>query len=67
MRRGSALRSGASLHQEDYVDVCLDTFKECDAQALFEADSDPEQEWLESNHKARAITAALVFDPEEAS
>ena len=30
------------------------------------ADSDPEQEWLESNHKARALTRALGFDPEEA-
>ncbi|MCP3982642.1 MAG: anthranilate synthase component I family protein [bacterium] len=30
------------------------------------ADSDPEAEWRESNHKARAWTAALGFDPEEA-
>jgi para-aminobenzoate synthetase component 1 len=30
------------------------------------ADSDPEQEWLESNHKARALTRALGFEPEEA-
>ncbi len=31
------------------------------------ADSDPEEEWHESNHKARALTNALGFDPEEAS
>ena len=31
------------------------------------ADSEPEQEWLESNHKARALTRALGFDPQEAS
>jgi para-aminobenzoate synthetase component 1 len=31
------------------------------------ADSDPEQEWMESNHKARALTRTLGFDPEEAS
>ena len=31
------------------------------------ADSDPEQEWQESNHKARALAQALGFDPEEAS
>jgi len=30
------------------------------------ADSDPEQEWHESNHKARALTRVLGFDPEEA-
>jgi aminodeoxychorismate synthase component I len=30
------------------------------------ADSDAEQEWRESNHKARALAAALGFDPEEA-
>jgi len=30
------------------------------------ADSEPEQEWHESNHKARALTTALGFDPEEA-
>jgi len=30
------------------------------------ADSEPEAEWQESNHKARALTAALGFDPEEA-
>jgi len=29
-------------------------------------DSDPEQEWLESNHKARALARELGFDPEEA-
>ena len=31
------------------------------------ADSDPEEEWRESNHKARALAAALGFEPEEAS
>ncbi len=30
------------------------------------ADSDAESEWLESNAKARALTRALGFDPEEA-
>jgi para-aminobenzoate synthetase component 1 len=30
------------------------------------ADSDPEEEWCESNHKARALAEALGFDPEEA-
>ena len=30
------------------------------------ADSEPEAEWHESNHKARALTQALGFDPEEA-
>jgi len=30
------------------------------------ADSDPVQEWEESNHKARALTEALGFDPQEA-
>jgi para-aminobenzoate synthetase component 1 len=30
------------------------------------ADSDPEEEWRESNHKARALAEALGFDPEEA-
>jgi para-aminobenzoate synthetase component 1 len=30
------------------------------------ADSDPEQEWLESNHKARPLARALGFEPEEA-
>jgi para-aminobenzoate synthetase component 1 len=30
------------------------------------ADSDPEAEWRESNHKARALTGALGFAPEEA-
>jgi len=30
------------------------------------ADSDPVQEWEESNHKARALTEALGFDPREA-
>jgi anthranilate/para-aminobenzoate synthase component I len=30
------------------------------------ADSDPESEWHESNHKARALAAALGFEPEEA-
>ncbi len=30
-------------------------------------DSDPLAEWLESGHKARAITRSLGFDPEEAS
>ena len=30
------------------------------------ADSDPEQEWQESNHKARALVRAIGFDPEEA-
>jgi anthranilate/para-aminobenzoate synthase component I len=30
------------------------------------ADSEPEQEWQESNHKARALAAGLGFDPEEA-
>jgi para-aminobenzoate synthetase component 1 len=31
------------------------------------ADSDPEQEWLESNHKARSLARGLGFDPEEAT
>jgi anthranilate/para-aminobenzoate synthase component I len=31
------------------------------------ADSDPEDEWMESNAKARALTRALGFEPEEAS
>jgi para-aminobenzoate synthetase component 1 len=31
------------------------------------ADSDPEAEWSESCHKARALTRALGFEPEEAS
>jgi len=31
------------------------------------ADSDAEQEWCESNHKARALAAALGFEPEEAA
>ena len=30
-------------------------------------DSDPEQEWLESNHKARALAAAAGFDPLDVS
>ena len=30
------------------------------------ADSEPEEEWHESNHKARALATALGFDPEEA-
>ncbi len=30
------------------------------------ADSDPEQEWLESNHKARPLAQVLGFDPLEA-
>ncbi len=30
-------------------------------------DSDPEQEWLESNAKARALAEVLGFDPEEAT
>jgi anthranilate/para-aminobenzoate synthase component I len=30
------------------------------------AESDPESEWIESNHKARALTRALGFEPEEA-
>ena len=30
------------------------------------SDSDPEQEWRESNHKARALTRTLGFEPEEA-
>lgn len=30
------------------------------------ADSDPDAEWRESNHKARALAAVLGFDPEEA-
>lgn len=30
------------------------------------ADSDPELEWRESNHKARPLAVALGFDPEEA-
>ena len=30
------------------------------------SDSDPEEEWMESNHKAAALAAALGFDPEEA-
>jgi anthranilate/para-aminobenzoate synthase component I len=29
------------------------------------ADSNPEAEWAESNHKARALTRALGFDPED--
>jgi para-aminobenzoate synthetase component 1 len=29
-------------------------------------DSEPESEWLESNHKARPLTRALGFEPEEA-
>ncbi len=31
------------------------------------ADSDPEAEWSEANAKARALTRALGFDPEEAA
>ncbi len=31
------------------------------------ADSDPEAEWSEANAKARALTQALGFDPEEAA
>ncbi len=31
------------------------------------ADSDPEAEWSEANAKARALTRALGFDPEEAT
>jgi para-aminobenzoate synthetase component 1 len=31
------------------------------------ADSEPDAEWRESNHKARALAAALGFDPEEAA
>ncbi len=31
------------------------------------ADSDPEDEWMESNAKARALTRALGFEPEEAA
>jgi aminodeoxychorismate synthase component I len=31
------------------------------------ADSEPEAEWLEANAKARALTVALGFDPEEAT
>jgi para-aminobenzoate synthetase component 1 len=31
------------------------------------ADSDPEAEWCESNHKARAAARLLGFDPDEAS
>jgi para-aminobenzoate synthetase component 1 len=31
------------------------------------ADSEPEAEWRESNHKARALAQAVGFDPEEAS
>ena len=30
------------------------------------ADSEPDAEWQESNHKARALTEAVGFDPEEA-
>jgi para-aminobenzoate synthetase component 1 len=30
------------------------------------ADSDPEAEWAEANHKARALTRELGFEPEEA-
>ena len=30
------------------------------------ADSDPEEEWRESNHKAEALATALGFSPEEA-
>jgi anthranilate/para-aminobenzoate synthase component I len=30
------------------------------------ADSEPEDEWQESNHKARALATALGFEPEEA-
>jgi para-aminobenzoate synthetase component 1 len=29
------------------------------------ADSEPQAEWAESNHKARALTRALGFDPED--
>jgi anthranilate/para-aminobenzoate synthase component I len=31
------------------------------------ADSDPEMEWSEANAKARALTRALGFEPEEAA
>jgi len=31
------------------------------------ADSDPEEEWRESNHKAAALSRALGFEPEEAA
>jgi len=31
------------------------------------ADSDPQAEWEESNHKARSLTTQLGFDPREAS
>jgi len=31
------------------------------------ADSEPDEEWQESNHKARALTEAVGFDPEEAA
>jgi len=31
------------------------------------ADSEPEAEWLEANAKARALTQAVGFDPEEAT
>ena len=31
------------------------------------ADSEPEAEWEESNHKARGLSTALGFDPREAS
>jgi anthranilate/para-aminobenzoate synthase component I len=31
------------------------------------ADSDPEGEWIESNHKARRLARVLRFAPEEAS
>ena len=31
------------------------------------ADSEPEAEWAESNAKARALTRALGFEPEEAA
>ena len=31
------------------------------------ADSDPEAEWSEANAKARALTRALGFEPEEAA
>ncbi len=30
------------------------------------AESDPESEWIEANHKARPLTRALGFEPEEA-
>jgi anthranilate/para-aminobenzoate synthase component I len=31
------------------------------------ADSDPEGEWIESNHKAERLARVLGFAPEEAS